>query len=310
MPEISVVIPAYNVDKVLCKKAVDSILNQTFRDFEVLVVDDTATDESGFYKSFKDDRLKYIRNNSRLGLAESRNKGMALAQGRYIAFMDTDDYSYPHRLQKQYDFMEQHPEVDILGAQFRQHDKIIHHPLSNADIKFYLLMSGSAIGMPTAFVRKASMDRLSARFPDTIIEDYDFWLSLVKKATFANHPEVLVDYEIHPNSLSAVKGQAAIRQATVASRSRCQKECCGVVFDWKERSSFSISDWGLYRKQVNELEKNYQQFCGEKEKQWFEKTFRYIVRHTVREKGFRRALLKADLPLCFKIEQFFKEQKK
>lgn len=84
MPEISVVIPAYNVDKVLCKRAVNSILSQTFRDFEVLVVDDTAADESEFYKSFGDDRLKYVHNDSRLGLAQSRNKAMSMASGKYI----------------------------------------------------------------------------------------------------------------------------------------------------------------------------------------------------------------------------------
>lgn len=311
MLEISVVIPAYNVDKVLCKRAIDSILNQTFRDFEVLVVDDTAMDESGFYKSFADDRLQYVHDDSRLGMAQSRNKAMSMARGKYIAFMDADDWSYPERFQKQFDFMEQNPTVDILGACFKMGEKCIRHPANNGDIAFFMLMRECALGMPTVFMRKSAVERLGISFPqNSIIEDYDLWLSLVSKAVFANYPDVLLDYTIHPNSSSAAKGDAAIAQASARSRRRYQQMYFGFVFDWKERDEFSVSDWKVYQQQVNEL-KNKNHLCrGKAELAYFDNVFRYIVRRTVREKGFRRALLKADLPICFKIKQFFKEQKK
>lgn len=311
MPEISVVVPAYNVDKALCKRAIDSVLNQTFRDFEVLVVDDTATDESDFYKSFGDDRLQYIHNDGRLGMAQSRNKAMSMARGKYIAFMDADDWSYPERFQKQYAFMEQNQKVDILGACFKMGEKCIRHPANNGDIAFFMLMQKCALGMPTVFMRKSAVERLDIRFPqNSIIEDYDLWLSLISKAVFANYPEVLLDYTINPNSSSAAKGDAAINQASAKSRRRYQQMYFGFAFDWKERDEFSVSDWELYQQQVNELKNKNPLYRGKAELAYFDKVFRHIVRRTVREKDFRRALLKADLPICFKIEQFFKEQKK
>ncbi|HAW33042.1 MAG TPA: hypothetical protein DCX19_00095 [Alphaproteobacteria bacterium] len=310
MPEISVVIPAYNVDKVLCKRAVDSILSQTFRDFEVLVVDDTAADESEFYKSFGDDRLKYIHNDSRLGLAQSRNKAMSMASGKYIAFMDADDYSCPTRFQKQFDFMEQNRTVDVLGTFYTANGKKIRLPVADSDIRFRLVFYDGAILMPTVMARAETIRRYGLQFPDSPVEDYEFYLSAVAAATFANLPAVLLNKIDHANSISVQKGGKLIRDASFAAQRKWQERLIGAPFDWRHRRSFTVDDWTAYHRQVADLQTRFPDLNDKYKRRYFNKIFRYIVRHTVRETNFRRGLMKSDLPFWFKIDQFFKEQKK
>ncbi len=106
----------YNGDMYL-KEAIESILNQTFTDFEFLIINDGSIDKSEkVIKSYSDKRIRYYKNSKNLGLAASLNKGVGLSKAKYLARMDGDDVSYPNRLEKQVNFMDVNPEIDVCGT--------------------------------------------------------------------------------------------------------------------------------------------------------------------------------------------------
>ncbi len=116
MPKISVVLPVYNSEKYIAE-AVQSILDQTFTDFELLIINDASTDGTlQILESFKDDRLKIINNPTNLKVVKSLNKGLELAQGEFIARMDADDIAYPQRFEKQIAYFKKYPQVDVCGT--------------------------------------------------------------------------------------------------------------------------------------------------------------------------------------------------
>src|SRR3989344_8977423 len=115
-PPITVLLSVYNDSRFL-KSAIESILNQTFSDFEFLVINDASTDNTAeIINSFSDPRLKTITNSHNLGLTKSLNIGLKEAQGKYIARLDADDISLPDRLKIQHDFMESHPDIALSGT--------------------------------------------------------------------------------------------------------------------------------------------------------------------------------------------------
>ena len=117
-PKLSVLMPAYNAEKYI-GEAIESILNQTFKDFEFIIIDDCSTDKTWeiiLDYSKKDDRIIALRNEKNLKISATLNKGIEIVKGKYIARMDADDWSYPDRLQKQHEFMEKNLEVGISGG--------------------------------------------------------------------------------------------------------------------------------------------------------------------------------------------------
>ncbi len=117
MAVISVVMPVYNTPVPYLKEAVGSILGQTFRDFELIIVDDGSENETEEYlRTLSDPRIRLIRNETNRGITRSLNIGFAAARGKYIARMDGDDISFPERFEKQFAFMESHPDVFVCGA--------------------------------------------------------------------------------------------------------------------------------------------------------------------------------------------------
>lgn len=115
-PAISVLMPVYNSEKYL-NEAIESILNQTFVDFEFIIINDASNDNSeNIIESYQDSRIKYFKNEKNLGVAKTLNKGLKLAQGKYIARMDSDDISLPERLYKQFKFMEVYNDIDVCGS--------------------------------------------------------------------------------------------------------------------------------------------------------------------------------------------------
>ena len=112
---ISIILPAYNAEKYL-KEAIDSILAQTYTNFELIVINDGSTDKTEeIILSYQDSRIRYIKNEKNLKLIRTLNKGIGLAKGKYIARMDADDISLPHRLKEEVEFMEAHPNIGEIG---------------------------------------------------------------------------------------------------------------------------------------------------------------------------------------------------
>lgn len=140
MPEITVLMPVYNGEKYL-RPAIESILNQTFSDFEFLIINDGSTDNSeSIILSYKDERIRYVKNENNLKLIKTLNKGISLSRGKYIARMDCDDISFPIRFEKQIEALRNNPELD--GVCGRSYD--LYHDLSiRRNLRFLPLHSAA-----------------------------------------------------------------------------------------------------------------------------------------------------------------------
>lgn len=213
MPNVSVVMPVYNGEKYL-RESMDSILDQSYTDFEFIIIDDCSTDESfDIIRSYKDTRIRLIRNEENLRLPASLNKGIRLAKGKYIARMDADDISLPNRFFKQVNYMESHPEVAALGASFQAIDcegcnLYKHHALVDDDLERYYLIP-SPLAHPTVMMRRETIvsNNLFYDVKYSSAQDYDLWLRIRKQFKIANLPDVLLKYRIHKKSISSLRSQ-------------------------------------------------------------------------------------------------------
>lgn len=208
-PLVSVVMVVCNVDRFLAE-SIESILEETFRDFEFVIVDFGSTDNSksiisGF--AARDSRVKFHIIPS-CGLAEARNAGCLLAQGRYIAIMDADDVSVPNRLLWEVDFMEKHPELGVLGGAVEWINAkgkplmIARHPLGDRELQSDLLIH-SVLWQPTVLIRRDAFARVGGyRGIFAPAEDYDLWLRIAEHFQIANLEQVVLEYRIHPYQVS------------------------------------------------------------------------------------------------------------
>lgn len=205
---VTVLMPAYNAENWL-RRAIDSILRQTWRDFELLVVDDGSTDETArILRTYTDARLRVVTHATNQGLIASLNHGLDLARGEFLARMDADDISHPRRLELQRNFLLAHPEVGVCGTWFRACHGLrrvtVRTPCSHEAISARLFFR-SPFGHPTVMLRKASLQESGLRYDPLAIhaEDFDLWIRARTRTRFANLPRVLLDYRVHPDQVSA-----------------------------------------------------------------------------------------------------------
>ena len=206
---VSVLMPAYNAAEHI-REAIDSILEQTFTDFEFLIINDGSTDNTvDIISEYDDPRIKLVHNDGNKGLIYSLNYGLEIAQGKYIARMDADDIAMDTRLEKQVRFLEDNPDTSILGTAFifmgTPHE--MHHPNYNEEIRIKLLDDG-AFAHPTVMMRKDSIDSNNIMYNGDYkyIEDYQFWVeAAIKNLKMANLDEVLLQYRQHSNQVSSQK---------------------------------------------------------------------------------------------------------
>ena len=211
-PLVSVIMPVYNTSYEYLKIAIQSILDQTYKNFELIIVDDCSVADifTDVIKHFKDDRIHFVRNDKHLGQGASyaRNVGFCYAKGKYIAVLDSDDYAYPTRLEKQVDYLEKHEEVGILGTKYRQipDDFVYDKTGSDSYLKAFCLLINPPFGHSTVMMRKSLSDETGIKYkPDVICDDYRLWLDMMDKTHFANLNEVLVDYRRHLDNISHEK---------------------------------------------------------------------------------------------------------
>lgn len=207
-PTISIVMPAYNISGYI-SESIKSVLNQTFCDFELIVVDDGSTDNTkDVVKAFEDERIILIENPH--DFIRSYNSGIRAAKGEYIVRMDADDIMLPHRLQVQLEYMENNPGIDVCGSwmeTFGATQRLVKTPVEHDKIAAYLLR-GNPLNHPTTILRKKSL--LSCgMYPNLykssfiFAEDYKLWVDLIRKGLyFANIPEVLLYYRISDKQAS------------------------------------------------------------------------------------------------------------
>jgi glycosyltransferase involved in cell wall biosynthesis len=214
-PKVSVLLPVYQGERYL-REAINSILNQTFTDFEFIIIDDASTDRSAeIIRSYPDARIRFMQNQTNLGLIATLNKGLEAACGEYIARMDQDDVSLPERLSKQVAFMNSREDLAASGTWSRDIDdegKVIgNRCLGFGKQLLYGYWWPCPIIHPSAIIRRSLLGNLRYDAEAMYCEDYDFWLRLREKHPIDNLPEYLVLYRVHSKSMSIKHSEKQLR---------------------------------------------------------------------------------------------------
>ena len=209
MPRVSVVMSVYNGERYL-NEAIESILAQTFRDFEFIIIDDGSTDSTpDILNSYDDDRIVLVHNEQNIGLTRSLNKGIQIARGNYLARQDADDVALPERLAAQVNFLDANPDVGVVGTwvayidENGQPTKLIRAPASPTLVG-WLLLFGSCLVHPSVMMRRSCLEGDEISRPEIpYAQDYDLWVRLSAKTQLANLPEILQQMRIHTQRISA-----------------------------------------------------------------------------------------------------------
>ena len=214
-PTVSVVMSLFNAQRYL-REAVDSILAQTHRDFEFVIIDDGSTDSTPqILLSYTDPRINVIRQENS-GLAVALNRGIAASRGQYIARMDGDDRTDPRRLAKQLAFLEQHPAIGIVGTWadiidadgnvLMRKKELVEPSAIRRTIATYNCFNHGTVMFRRDIFEKAG--RYSTTFPESVpVEDYALWLRMLRHCEGANIPEYLYSWRQHSTSTSSSQRQ-------------------------------------------------------------------------------------------------------
>jgi glycosyltransferase involved in cell wall biosynthesis len=208
---ISVILPVYNGELYL-KEAIDSILFQTFKHFELIIINDGSTDATAaIISAYQDPRIVYFENEVNQKLVYCLNLGLSKCRGKYIARMDADDIAMPQRLQIQYDFMESHPETGICGGSVALFDLAIHKEqrvdfsTTDREIRAFAFFQ-SPFNHPSVMIRKEIITVHRLKYPSEYYraEDYALWIELLKYTKAANVSAILMRYRKHEGSETAI----------------------------------------------------------------------------------------------------------
>ena len=211
-PTVSVILPVYN-GALFLGEAVESILGQTFDDFELIAIDDGSVDETALIlDGYTDPRINRLKNDRNLGLTLTLNRGLDAATGTFIARLDADDVAAVDRLATQVAFLDAHPEIGIAGSACKRIDATGRDlggrnvPISDLDIRWRILL-GNPFFHSTVMVRKETLDRHGLRYDGSFptAQDYELWARVLEKTKGANLSEPLVSLRIHDSAISAEK---------------------------------------------------------------------------------------------------------
>ena len=211
MPKVSVVMPAYNAEKYI-GEAIDSILNQTFTDFEFIIINDGSTDRTEeIIREYNDPRIVLLENEKNSGIVVTLNKGLDAAKGEYIARMDADDIAASIRFEKQIEVMDNDKTIGALGTGTRIFGETIetretHSTLEPEKLKAELLFS-TCMCHPSVMIRKKVLDENNLRYKEEYkgAEDYELWWQISSVSKIMTIPDVLHFYRIHPDQVTQIK---------------------------------------------------------------------------------------------------------
>ena len=208
MPKISVIMPVYNTNETYLREAIESILNQTYSDFEFIIVDDGSKNNvEEVVKSYDDSRIRFYKNEKNLGINKTNNIALKLVTGEYIARMDSDDIAHLERFAKQVEFLDNNPEVGVLGASFMKFGKreeIGHMPIRHEDIVQGIFDGRSPFVNATVMMRTSLFDRVKYSDEYRLGEDLWLWAELIEKTKFANLNEIFLKYRWHGKNSSKI----------------------------------------------------------------------------------------------------------
>ncbi|RNI24547.1 glycosyltransferase family 2 protein [Rufibacter latericius] len=215
MPAITVLMPVYNSEKFLAA-AIESILHQTFQDFEFLIIDDGSTDQSlAIIRSYDDPRIRFYQNEQNSGISPTLNRGIQLAQSELIARMDADDIAYPTRLLEQYAYMQAHQDCAMVSSLVRvisETGETIRQDTFESRFLYYNLNFICWIYHPTVLYRKKAVEE-AGMYTTAYSEDYELFWQLARNHKIYNLPQVLLDYRVTGQSLHQVLKKKEYDQA-------------------------------------------------------------------------------------------------
>lgn len=228
MPEISVLLPVYNTKEEYLRAAVDGILAQSFKDFELVILNDASSDSrvDSVVRSYRDDRIVYVCEKRNLGIAGARNKLIGLARAELLAVMDHDDVPAYDRLEKQAAFMHENPDVGIAGSSYYliPPGKLVKMPETNEEIENAMMFSCPVLH-PSAVIRKSVLMRTDVRYEAEYspAEDYALFCRLAGKTKFANLEKPLMLYREHESNTSkTARREMALATARLHAGIRCE----------------------------------------------------------------------------------------
>mgnify|MGYP003990669569 CR=1 FL=1 len=218
-PLVSIIMATYNSSETILS-SIESILNQTYKNIELIIINDKSTDDTklNISRFINNSRVHVYNNQINIGLAKSLNKAIKASKGDYIARMDDDDISHPNRIQKQIDFFQNNMDIDVLGTSARLMDSNMNFirkylpPENDKDIKKNLCHSNPIIH-PSVMVSREFFQK-SNGYNESLRrkEDLDLWGRMAKKVKFHNLQDCLIDYRVKPNkTLAAVPVGVYIR---------------------------------------------------------------------------------------------------
>lgn len=196
----------------------ESILAQTYTDWEMIIVDDASTDNTwNILSSYDDVRIKLLKNDENMGLTRNLNKGLALARGNYIARIDGDDVALPNRLERQVNYMESHPNVGLAGTWMQAVGKktgLLKSTLDPKRLNINLLFD-AVIFHPSFMMRKSVLDKYHIKYDESLryAQDYNIEYRISQYSDLGNMDDVLGKYRIHDGQISVQKKEEQIRCA-------------------------------------------------------------------------------------------------
>ncbi len=264
MPKISVIMPVYNAERYI-KIAVDSIINQTFKDFELIVIDDKGTDDSiKIVEEISDSRIRILHNEKNCGIAFSRNRGITEAKGEYLALMDDDDYAPDYRLEMENRFLDAHKDVAVVGGARHIIDEknnivkynsslMIHNPKRvRAELIFHdVIPNGSSM------MRKKFIQDNGIQYKDNMygMEDYHFWVQCSLYGNIVNLSDVLLYWRKTDNNETHRQNEGFMQNRidTYRSIQKFALEKNEFILDEKEMCCF-LREFSIYKRHKTTLD--------------------------------------------------------
>lgn len=260
-PLVSIVLPVKNGSDYIAE-AIQSLLNQTFDNFELIVIDDGSTDQTAqIVNSFSDPRITLVTQENQ-GVSKASNRGFSLARGKYITRHDHDDLSYPSRLAKQVQYLEGHPACSFVGTWAHiwtgniPTSKIHRHPATPGEIAFSILFNSpfvhsSCLYRKEVFETTGGYTNDKDRVPP---EDYEYFSRISRRYTMANIPEALVVYREVPNSMSSMlrSNEKSAKEKFIYNLARISSENLAYANGMEEVNASTQSFGALIHQGINE----------------------------------------------------------
>jgi len=208
MPIISVLMSAFNAEKYI-EETIDSVLNQSFKNFEFIIINDGSTDTTEKkILSYKDSRIRFFNNKKNIGLTKSLNRGLKIAKAKYVARIDADDLLTKDYLKKKLEFFKKNKDIAIIGSWVEVIDqnskkiKIIKYNLDPVIIKWSMILKNQIAHSSAFFVKDIIIKEGAYKEIYRYSQDFDLWFSVSRKNRIINIPQPIVKYRVHKNSIS------------------------------------------------------------------------------------------------------------